>query len=182
MPLILALVLLILAEISLYVTLGAALGLGLTLAVVVGSAVAGILVVRAQGRHMVERMVETAMDRRNPLRTAGDGMLKVIAGILLILPGFLTDLAGLVLLLPPVRAAILARLADRARSHAADLAMRAMLHPRPPPKPPEGPEEGPVVDGWAEEVTPPAAAPQDAGPHRPSGWTRPPKAPGSDAD
>lgn len=178
MPLILALVLLILAEISLYVTLGAALGLGLTLAVVVGSAVAGILVVRAQGRHMVERMVETAMDRRNPLRTAGDGMLKVIAGILLILPGFLTDLAGLVLLLPPVRAAILARLADRARSQAADLAMRAMLHPRPAPEPPEGP----VVDSWAEEVTPPAAAPQDAGPHRPSGWTRSPKTPGTDAD
>lgn len=176
MPLLVGLVLLILAEVTLYVTLGAAIGLTATLAVVLGTGVAGVLVVRSQGRHMVERLVETAMDRRNPLRTAGDGMLVALAGVLLVLPGFLTDVAGLVLMLPPVRRAILDRIAQDARRQAANLAMKTMLTPHPshagPHAPPAEPE-GEIIDGEAVDLAPGRETPESGkSGHRPSGWTR----------
>ncbi len=167
MPLLLALILLTLAEISLYVTLGAAIGLWLTLAVVLGTGLAGVLILRSQGRHMIERLVNSVLERRNPLTVAGHGMLMAIAGVLLILPGFLTDLAGLILLLPPVRQAILHRLAERARRRAADLAMEAMLAPHPHRPGTDRAPQGEVIDGQAEAEPPPPGC------KRPSGWTRP---------
>ena len=175
MPVFLALVLLILAEISLYVTLGAWIGLAATLAEGVGSAVAGVLIVRAQGERVVERLMQAAMARRNPLREAGDGMLKALAGVFLILPGFLTDAVGLVLLLPPVRRMIMDRIARAARRQAAEFAVDSLLHPHPGPSGgtssrPAGPSAGDVIDGKAEEVSPP----KSPGKGR-SGWTVPDK-------
>lgn len=174
MPVFLGLVLLILAEISLYVTLGAAIGLAATLAEVVGSAVLGVLIIRAQGERVVERLMQTAMARKNPLREAGDGMLKAVAGAFLFLPGFLTDAVGLILLLPPVRKAILNRVARAARKRAAELAMDAMLTPHPKPTPSSGGSGetggGDVIEGEAEEVPPKGAG---TGSRRGrSGWTR----------
>ncbi len=172
MPLFLALVLLILAEISLYVTLGAAIGLPATLAEVVGSAVAGVLIIRGQGRRVVERLMEAAMARRNPLREAGDGMLKALAGVMLFLPGFLTDVVGLILLVPPVRKAILDRIGREARRRAADLAMDAMLtpHPHPHSTGPDGAAGGEVIEGEAEEVPPKGSRPGSRRGN--SGWTQ----------
>jgi len=175
MPLFLALVLLILAEISLYVTLGAAIGLPATLAEVVGSAVLGVLIIRAQGQRVIERLMQTAMARKNPLREAGDGMLKAVAGVFLFLPGFLTDAVGLVLLLPPVRRWIINRIAREARRHAAELAMEAMLSPHRHSNPGAsdghggstgGTADGEVIEGEAEEV-PPSGSKRGS-----SGWTR----------
>jgi UPF0716 protein FxsA len=110
MPLLPALTVLIFMEIALFVTIGAWIGPGWTLLVVLGSAVAGALILRAAGRSALERVMGVAIDGRGSLRQAADRLLLALAGALLILPGFLTDLLGLLLLLPPARWLLLSRL------------------------------------------------------------------------
>ncbi|WP_136683081.1 FxsA family protein [Falsirhodobacter xinxiangensis] len=99
-----------LIEISLFVTIGAAIGLWWTLAVVLGTAMAGMSIIRAQGG--AQHMRKLQSDPMTPL--ANKAML-VFAGMMLILPGFLTDTLGLLLLLPPVRSFVLARLRAKVR-------------------------------------------------------------------
>lgn len=115
MPLLLAVLLLILVEISLFVTLGGAIGLLWTLAIILASGVVGGLVLRTQGQRALARMMDTASRPRGALVEAGEGILVALAGVLLILPGFLSDAVGLILLVPPVRGAILRRMADQVR-------------------------------------------------------------------
>lgn len=137
MPLFLGLAALILVEIGLFVVIGGRIGLGLTLLEVVVSAVAGALVLRGAGHGIADRLMAAAVDRRNPVPLAGDGMLLAVSGILLILPGFLTDGLGLLLLLPMVRQALLSRLgaAFRMGPAAGQDAMDPMPpHPVPPGK------------------------------------------------
>jgi UPF0716 protein FxsA len=55
--------------------------------------------------------------RRNPLGQIAENALLVMAGFLLILPGFLTDTLGLMLLVPPVRQLLIRSVAARARAH-----------------------------------------------------------------
>lgn len=170
MPLAIGVILLILAEISLYVTLGAAIGLLATLAVVLGSAVAGALIVRAQGRHVSQRLIDSVIQGQNPLHEAGHGVLKALAGVLLVLPGFLTDVMGLVLLVPPVREALMRKFVAEARRHAVDRAMEAMLHPHGARDRTGSAPAGDIVEGQAEEVPKDTTHPG----HPASGWTRGP--------
>lgn len=99
-----------LIEISLFVTLGAAMGLWPTLAIVLGTAMGGMALIRAQGG--TARMRQLDADPLSPL--AHKAML-VMAGMLLILPGFLTDTMGLLLLLPPVRKLVIRRVKGKVR-------------------------------------------------------------------
>lgn len=131
MLLLLALTVLILAEIALFVTIGAWIGLGLTLLVVLGTAVAGALILRGAGLGMVDRLMAAVTERQSPLHQAGDRLLLALAGLLLILPGFLTDLVGLLLLLPPARQALLSRVAVAAGQTGAGMAVDMTLSPQP---------------------------------------------------
>ena len=104
-----------LVEIGLFVTLGAKLGLWLTLAWVILTAVAGVLLLRGVslgGRGLRQGLQEGVQDPLSPImhRT-----LIGVAAVLLILPGFFTDALGLILLLPPVRAGIIRLMASRLR-------------------------------------------------------------------
>lgn len=96
-----------LVEIALFVTLGARLGLWLSLAIVIGSAVLGIALLRRTGFR-----ARTARQRLSLRDFAQDGFLG-LAAVLLILPGFLTDGLGLLLLLPPVQGLIMLALQRR---------------------------------------------------------------------
>lgn len=64
----------------------------------------GIWAIRAQGAAAWRRLTVTLAERRAPGRELLDGALVLIGGLLLLVPGFLTDVVGLVLLLPPTRA------------------------------------------------------------------------------
>lgn len=105
-----------LVEIGLFVTLGAKLGLWLTLAWVILTGVLGVMLLKglalAGQRGLREGLQEGLHDPLSPLAHKA---LMGVAAVLLILPGFFTDTLGLVLLLPPVRALIIKGMADRMR-------------------------------------------------------------------
>jgi UPF0716 protein FxsA len=113
-----------LIEIGLFVTLGGAIGLWGTLAWVIGTGFAGVALIRAQGmRGLVDVRRETDLIR-HPMGPLAHGALKVLAGILLILPGFLTDALGLLLLIPPLRSLLIAALAARIKTVGAGMPRR----------------------------------------------------------
>ncbi len=101
-----------LIEIGLFVVVGGAIGLWATLAWVIVSGMIGMSLLRAQG-------MQGAAELRNGLRSVDPlsplihRVLTLMAGILLILPGFLTDALGLLLLIPPVQKLVIALLARR---------------------------------------------------------------------
>lgn len=105
-----------LVEIGLFVTLGATLGLWLTLAWVVLTGVLGVLLLKGMavgGRDTLRRGFQEGL--QDPLSPLAQRALVGVAAVLLILPGFFTDTLGLILLLPPVRALIVRGLAGRMR-------------------------------------------------------------------
>jgi len=105
-----------LVEIGLFVTLGAKLGLWLTLAWVILTGVAGVLLLQGMalgGRETLRRGFQDGL--HDPLSPLAQRALLGVAAVLLILPGFFTDALGLVLLLPPVRTLIIKVLASRIR-------------------------------------------------------------------
>jgi len=167
MPLLLALLLLILAEISLFVLVGGAIGLLPTLAIVLGSGVLGGIILRGLGQKALAQMAGSVREPR-ALASAGDGVLVAIAGILLILPGFLTDLAGLVLLVPLVRQVLLRRLAQGIRNGSGGMSMHVVMgaDPRPNTRRASAIDpmtEGDIIEG---EVLDPLPEPPSSGPPR----------------
>lgn len=92
-----------LVELYLFLTVGSEIGLLPTLAVIFLTGVAGAALARAQGLKALARYRETMAAGRVPHETVIEGLLIFVAGALLLLPGFFTDLVGFLLLLPPVR-------------------------------------------------------------------------------
>jgi UPF0716 protein FxsA len=106
MPLLLFLALLPVIEIALFVEIGSMIGLFATLAWVVLSALIGIQLIRLQGLATMAR-VQTAMDSgAMPVDELTNGLSVIAAGVLLILPGFLTDAIAVLLLISPLRRAL----------------------------------------------------------------------------
>lgn len=113
MPVLLAFIALPLIEIALFILIGARIGVGATLALILLSAVAGVMILRGQQARL-QGMMQGGL-RVAPGRLLADGAFRMVAGLLLVLPGFLTDVLGLILLIPAVQRLILARIAARAR-------------------------------------------------------------------
>lgn len=102
-----------LAEIGLFVTLGAEIGLWPTLAWVLISAMLGMWIIRRQGERAQMALRHGLATMSDPVSPMARGAMNVAAGALLILPGFMTDAIGLLLLLPPVRNLIIGQLSRR---------------------------------------------------------------------
>jgi UPF0716 protein FxsA len=102
-PMRLALVLYIVAEVALFVLVGRWVGGGALFLWVLATAAAGAVLVRREGMRAVETMRVAMRERRAPERPVpGRGMVAT-GGLLLVLPGLLTDLVGLVMVLPVTR-------------------------------------------------------------------------------
>ena len=104
-----------LIEIALFALLGQTIGVLPTLLGVLVTAVAGALLLRWQGLSVLRQLQATLERGQLPARQVGDAMLIGLGGILLLLPGYFSDLVGLLLLIPPVRTAIYGFLARRLR-------------------------------------------------------------------
>ena len=95
-------------EIALFIEVGGAIGLWPTLAIVVLTALAGTVLMRAQGLQALGRL-QAALERGgDPVGPLAHGALILVAGILLLTPGFFTDAVGLLLLVPAVRSRAIA--------------------------------------------------------------------------
>ncbi|MBT3331369.1 MAG: FxsA family protein [Rhodospirillaceae bacterium] len=92
-----------LIEIAVFIEVGGYIGLWWTLAIVVGTALGGTYMLRRQGLATLHRAQANMAEGRMPLREVFDGLCLLIAGALLLTPGFVTDLTGALLLMPPVR-------------------------------------------------------------------------------
>ena len=90
-------------EITLLILVGQWIGLWPTLGLLVLSAIAGMAVIRKQGLSMFSRMFDTMGRGGLGIASLVDSYAVILAGCLLIIPGFATDALGLVLLIPPVR-------------------------------------------------------------------------------
>lgn len=101
-------------EIALLVRAGQVLGFWPTLGIVVATAIAGTYLLRRQGFHILRRLADDFRQGRPPLEPIADGAMLLVAGAFLLTPGFVTDAAGFLLLIPQVRAylqhALVARL------------------------------------------------------------------------
>lgn len=145
-----------LAEIFVFIQVGEAIGAMPTIVLTVATAVFGVMCVRWQGLGVLMRLHAAPSTGEPPAVPLLEGALIALAGVLLLIPGFLTDAAGLILLLPPARNAIATALARRSRGYS----MGARRRPGGPgdPGPGQGARPGqrppPVIDAEAREVDP----------------------------
>jgi len=101
------------AELAVLIQIGQLIGVWWTIALLVADAIIGSLLARSQGRAVWRRFNEAIRTGRVPAREVMDGALVVFGGALLLTPGFLSDILGAVLLLPPTRALVRAVLVRR---------------------------------------------------------------------
>jgi UPF0716 protein FxsA len=94
------------AELAVIIQVGQAIGVWWTIALLVADSVLGSLLMRSQGRAAWRRFNEALREGRTPAREVADGVLVIFGGALLLTPGFLSDILGLLFLLPPTRALI----------------------------------------------------------------------------
>lgn len=157
MWLFLILVLLPILEIALFILVGGAIGVLPTIALVVLAAAVGMALVRREGFQALTRL-QASIDRgEDPRGQIAHAAMVMLAGVLLIIPGFFTDAVGLLLLIPPVRDFLIRKGASRAT-------VRATAFVRTRSAPP-GPAE--VIDADYEIVE---EQPRNRGR---SGWTQP---------
>ncbi len=98
------------AELYVIIQVGQAIGAVPTIALLILDSVLGAMLLRHQGRSAYRRFDAALAAGRAPGREVADGALIVFGGALLLTPGFLTDILGVLLLLPPTRAVIRALL------------------------------------------------------------------------
>lgn len=94
------------AEIYVLLQIGHAIGALPTIALLIADSVLGAALMRSQGRAAWLRFNAALAEGRVPGREVIDGALVILGGALLLTPGFLSDVLGLVLLLPPTRAIV----------------------------------------------------------------------------
>ena len=100
-------------EIALFIEAGERFGLWPTLAAVIATAIAGAWLLRWQGFAAWTRAIQSLRRNVFPIAEVFTGLCLVLAGALLLTPGFVTDLIGLALFAPPVRGLLARRLARR---------------------------------------------------------------------
>lgn len=113
----LVLVFLVVPLVELYVLIqvGSAIGALNTIALLVLMGAAGAWLMKREGLGVVRRVQSQLSAGRVPATEVIDGFLILFGGALMLTPGFLSDLLGLALLVPPVRALVRAGLARRLR-------------------------------------------------------------------
>ena len=106
LTLILALTLVPLVQLYLLIRLAGVTGPGFTIALVIGTGIAGGAIARWQGLTVVQRIRRELAEGQMPTASILDGVMILVAGALLLTPGLLTDALGFFLLAPPGRALI----------------------------------------------------------------------------
>ena len=116
-PLLILFIIVPIAELAVIIQVGQQIGVLWTIAILIADSILGAMLMRSQGRAAWRRFNVTLQSGRPPAREVFDGVLVIFGGALLLTPGFITDIFGLVFLLPPTRAVVrrilVRRYADR---------------------------------------------------------------------
>ena len=134
-------------EIAGFIRVGDWLGLWITLAITLTTAAIGMSLLRRQGVAALRQVQKSVEDNRTPLPDVLNGFILLIAGALLLLPGFFSDGIGFILFLPQARQALLIVVVDRI--HAASDSRKM--------------SRGDIIDGAfidLTDTTPPANSPR----------------------
>jgi UPF0716 protein FxsA len=184
LALLVALIVVPVVELAVMVQVASMIGVLPTVALVLASCVAGAWLMKVEGLGVLRRMQTQVAEGQVPTNEVVDGVLILVGGLLMVLPGFVTGVLGLLLLVPPVRAllrpVVIARAARRAERGRARFAAYAGTVTFGAPTgassfdptwvPPRPPFAGPVydVDGRLRDAStePPTPSP-DRGSSRP---------------
>ncbi|MBI1622151.1 FxsA family protein [Aquamicrobium zhengzhouense] len=102
-----------LAEIAGFVVVGSEIGVLATIALILATTVLGAVLLRIQGLGAMDKMKDALRSGVSPGRDMVHAVMIMLAGILLILPGFISDAFGILLFIPPVREAVWRFLSSR---------------------------------------------------------------------
>lgn len=117
MPILLVMFAATIVELTVLVAVGHAIGVLATIGLLILSSLVGIALLRHEGARTLRSFVEAVRTHRPPHQELLDGMLIAAAGGFIVLPGFVSDVLGLLLLLPPVRKAVRQRMLRAASLH-----------------------------------------------------------------
>lgn len=156
-----------LIEISLFITVGGWLTLWPTLGLVLLTGVIGTALMRWQGMQVLAELRGDMGQIRNPLSPLVHGALIVVAGLLLLTPGFFTDTIGFLLMVPAVRSTVIRWVGTKVQVQAFGMSsMEGDLHSRRS----SHSSSGPIIDGEFYEMD--EAPPRNPPGKGTSGWTR----------
>jgi UPF0716 protein FxsA len=110
MPVLLVLFAAAIVELTVLVAVGRAIGVLATIGLLVLASLFGAALLRREGTRTLGAFVEALRTRKPPHRELLDGILIAAAGVLIVVPGFVSDVLGLLLLLPPTRALVRRRI------------------------------------------------------------------------
>jgi UPF0716 protein FxsA len=154
----LALIALPVLELALLIKTGQAIGFWATLGLLLAAGVLGAMIMSHQGISVARKTREAIALGRPPVGPVLDGAFLLLAGALLISPGFLTDVLALALLVPPVRRKMarwcVRSLVERAHVQARMYEARSQRRPGSSGQPPTagGPVDGPLIEGEFERL------------------------------
>ena len=154
------------AELYVIIQVGGAIGIGPTIVLLVFDSIVGAMLLRSQGRAAWVRFNRALSEGRMPHKEVFDGVLVIFGGALLLTPGFITDVLGLILLIPPTRAIVRAfasRVVRRRLAVGGAATMWSFGRPQRPPR--RGPGEPQPGRG--------AHGPAGPGPDDPFSWEEP---------
>ena len=126
MPVLLLLLAAMAVEITVLVLVGGAIGALPTVLLLVAASLAGMALLRREGARTMAAIVEATRAHRAPHRELSDGVFIAVAGVLVLIPGFVSDVLALALLLPPTRA-VVRRLVGRIVMRAGRAARRRVV-------------------------------------------------------
>lgn len=158
----LAFVVVPIAELYVLIQVGQLIGVLPTIALLLVDSVVGAWLLRREGTKAWQSFRRALDEKRLPAREVADGALVIFGGALLLTPGFLTDILGLLCILPPSRAVLRRVLTSLVASRlgpvgmAAGMAARGVRRRRGPVRPPGPQARGTSYDIVDGEVLPPA--------------------------
>ena len=162
-------------EIAAFIKIGEIIGLWPTIACIILTAIVGTFVLRLQGLSVLHSAQTSLQNNQVPLDSVVHGAFLLIAGALLLTPGFFTDAVGFILLVPPARTVI---------AHYVWQRLKTRVHvyqsgPGGQDAPPGGSRtHGPIIEGEAVEIdadeprTPPADTAVPPSGQRTSPWNK----------
>jgi UPF0716 protein FxsA len=117
MPILPILLVAAIIELVVLVMVGKAIGVLATIGLLILASLVGAALLRREGTRTLAAFREALRTRRPPHRELIDGMLIAAAGVFIVVPGFISDVLGLLLLLPPTRALVRRRMLRSAVLH-----------------------------------------------------------------